>query len=415
MSAVTHAEGDVTPTSKVVPSPQDVATPAAGSKKRNIALGVLGLAVLGIGGYVILHRGLESTDDAQLEADVVAIPAQASGVVVKIAFEDNQTVKAGDLLAELDPGPARARLAQAESALKNAEAAATVAAAQAKLGEVSARGGKTVAEASLRGAAYGKSETTRQLAAAQARVASAEASLKQATDDRSRANALVASGSISKAEADNKQTAYETAQANLDLAQANLSALHAQISGADTLIQQAAAKLDQSKDVDTLIRETQARYDGAMAQVESAKAIRDLAKLDLDHTIIRAPMDGVVSKKAIEMGQWLGPGQPVAMLVSNETPWVVANYKETQVAHMRTGQSARVEIDAFPGLELEGEVESFSAATGSRFSLLPPDNASGNYTKVVQRVPIRIKLVHVPNGVALRPGMSAIPTVDTRK
>lgn len=416
MSAALQAADDGAASSQRVPiAPAETAPKATSGKRRLVVMGILAVAVIGGGGYVWLHRGLESTDDAQVEADVVAVPAQASGVVVRIAFADNEHVKAGQLLAELDAAPARARLAQAEAMLAGAEAAAAAAEAETKLAEVSARGGKSVAEASLRGASYSKNQTTRQLAAAQARIAAAEASLKQATDDRTRASALYASGAISKAESDAKQTAFDTAQANLDQARANLAALQAQIAGAETLVQQAAVKLDQSSDVDTLIREAHARLDAANAQVESAKAARDLAKLDLDHTAIRASIDGTVSKKSIVPGQWLSTGQPVAMLVSSESAWVVANFKETQLTRMHPGQSARIEVDAFPSAELTGEVESFSAATGSRFSLLPPDNASGNYTKVVQRVPVRIKLTHVPDGVALRPGMSAVPTIDTRR
>jgi membrane fusion protein (multidrug efflux system) len=178
-------------------------------------------------------------------------------------------------------------------------------------------------------------------------------------------------------------------------------------------VDEANAKLRQTTDVDVFITQAEARARAAHAQVATLKAARDLAALEVSYTRIVAPEDGYVSKKTIEVGQMVSPGQPIVQLVPEQT-WVTGNFKETQLATMKAGQRARVSVDAYPGITLDGEVESFSAATGARFSLLPPDNASGNYTKIVQRVPVRIHLQHAPGNVVLRPGMSVELTVDTR-
>jgi membrane fusion protein (multidrug efflux system) len=180
-------------------------------------------------------------------------------------------------------------------------------------------------------------------------------------------------------------------------------------------VQEASARAEQAGEVDVLIAQARARAATAHAQVAVAQAARDLAALELSYTKIVAPQDGVVSKKTASVGQMLAAGQGIVQLVPTRELWVTANFKETQITKMRAGQPAKVEVDAFPGVGLHGEVESFSAATGARFSLLPPDNASGNFTKVVQRVPVRVKLRDLPQGVALRPGMSVELTIDTRK
>ncbi len=184
---------------------------------------------------------------------------------------------------------------------------------------------------------------------------------------------------------------------------------------AEPSVDEASARFEQTSDVDAIIEQAKARAVAAHAQVTTAKAARDLATLDVSYTHIVAPSDGIVSKRTVAPGQLLAAGQPVVQLVPDGQLWVTANFKETQIQKMRIGQPAEIEIDAFPGQTLHGEIESFSAATGAKFTLLPPDNASGNYTTVVQRLPVRIKVKDVPSGVALRPGLSAELVVDTRK
>ncbi len=180
-------------------------------------------------------------------------------------------------------------------------------------------------------------------------------------------------------------------------------------------MQEASAKLTQSSDVDALIEQARAKARTAHAQVRTAEAARDLAALELSYTKIVAPQRGTASKKTIAVGQMVAPGQTIVQLVTTQSSWITGNFRETQIGGMRVGQATEIEIDAFPGVKFHGEVESFSGATGARFSLLPPDNATGNFTKVVQRVPVRIHLHDIPTGVALRPGMSAELSVNTRK
>jgi membrane fusion protein (multidrug efflux system) len=393
-------------------------TSGAGAKARPrtrtwLVATVGALSVAGAAGWYVAHRGLESTDDAQIDADVVSIPSRTSAAIAKIYFTENQHVKAGDLLAELDAAPAQARLAQAEANLAAAIASADVADADAHVEATNARANKSAAQASLSGAASAATATHDQIAEAEAQVASAQAHFEQAHSDLDRAQRLADSGAIAKASLEQETTAFTAANASLAQAKAHLGSLRTSTTQAVSRVDEANAKVRQTTDVDVFITQAEARARAAHAQVATLQAARDLAALEVSYTRIVAPEDGYVSKKTIEVGQMVSPSQPIVQLVPEHT-WVTGNFKETQLATMKAGQRARVSVDAYPGVTLDGEVESFSAATGARFSLLPPDNASGNYTKIVQRVPVRIHVQHAPGNVVLRPGMSVELTVDTR-
>jgi membrane fusion protein (multidrug efflux system) len=370
-------------------------------------------AIIGTGYYLKTH-GLESTDDAQVDADIVSIPARTSSTVIAVHFTENQTVKAGDLLVELDPEPAKARLAQAEANLDAAKATADAAEADAEVSTTTAVGNKSVAQAQVQGAASSATATKQQIAEASADVQSAQANFDKAKIDLERAKALAKSGSISPAEVERGQTTFDTANAAVASAKARLATMRASTDQAFSQVQVASAKLKQANDVDVLVRQARAKAASARAQVATAQATRDLAALDLAYTKIVAPSDGLVSKKSVTVGQMIVPGQGVVQLVPVQHEWVTGNFKETQLAGMRVGQPAEIEVDTYSGVTVHGEIESFSAATGARFSLLPPDNATGNFTKVVQRVPVRIRLHDVPDSVVLRPGMSVTLTVNTR-
>jgi membrane fusion protein (multidrug efflux system) len=386
---------------------QEAAEPRS---KRRLILSLVAAAVIGAGGiWYITHHGLENTDNAQIDGDVVAVPARVGGVVTKIAFTENQRVKAGDLLAELDSAPAQARLAEADANVFAAQAQADAADATARVSQTNAIGDKSVADASLITASVGAASTSDQIKEAAAQLQSAQTSLAQAQLDHDRAQSLLSTGAISKAEFDRTDTGFRVAQSNVDVAKARLTSIKGSAAQAQSRVVEAQAKAKSSNDVDTQIKLAEARAKAAHAQVDTAKAARDLAALDLSYTKIFSPNDGVVSKKSINVGQMLSPGQSIVQLVPDKL-WVTGNFKETQVAKMRVGQPATVEVDAFSGTSIEGEVESFSAATGAKFTLLPPDNATGNFTKVVQRLPVRVRLHDLPAGVTLRPGMS-----DTRK
>ncbi len=383
--------------------------------KRGLVFGLIAAAVLAGGGFwYVTHRGLENTDNAQIDGDVVSVPARVGGVVTKILFTENQRVKTGDLLAELDSAPAQAHLAEAEANVFAAQAQADAADATARVSETNAIGDKSVADASLITASVGAASSSDQIKEAAAQLESAQTSLAQAQTDKGRAERLLDTGAISKAEFDRADTELKVAKSSVDLARARLTSIKTTAVQAQSRVAEAKAKAKISNDVATQIQLAQARAKAAHAQVDTAKAARDLAALDLSYTKIFAPSDGVVSKKSINVGQMLSPGQSIVQLVTDKL-WVTGNFKETQVAKMRVGQSASVEVDAFSGASIEGEVESFSAATGAKFTLLPPDNATGNFTKVVQRLPVRVRLHELPAGITLRPGMSVDLTVDTRK
>jgi membrane fusion protein (multidrug efflux system) len=362
-----------------------------------------------------VRRNIESTDDAQIDGDLVSVPARTSGVVARVLFTDNQHVSAGELLVELDADVPRARLAQANAALAAAEASAAAADADSRVAEAGARANEKAAAASLHGAGSSASASTQQIREAGAAADAARVAKGRADTELARSKRLFAGGATPQADLDRAQAMYDGAVASLAQAEAHAASLRSSASMAASRVEEASARYEQSKDVDSLIEQARARAAAAHAQVETAKAMRDIAALDVKYAEIRAPADGVVSKRAISVGQMVAPGQPVVSLAQDGRVWVTANFKETQIEKMKVGQPVEFTLDAFPKWKLHGEIESFSAATGAKFTLLPPDNASGNYTKVVQRVPVHVKIVDPPSGVTLRPGLSAELEVDTGK
>lgn len=402
-----------------VPTPSAAPAPAdkAGGKRRVVLLSLLGAFLATGAGWFIMHRGLESTDDAQIDADVVAVPSRTSGTVLAVHFKDNQVVAAGDLLIELDDSQAKARLAQAEAELAGAKASADAADATADLTVRNASAGQSIARASLSGASVAVTATSDQIAEANANLASATALRDKARLDLERTKQLVASGAIANAQLEGAQANFDSAQAAVDQGQARIVTLKSSTSQARARATEASARLGQASDtISAMVAEAKAKAAAAHARVGTAEAQRDLAKLDLSYTKIQAPHAGIVSKRSVAQGQLVSAGQTVVMLVPDghqSAVWVTGNFKETQLAHMKLGQPAELTVDAF-GRELHGHVESFSGATGARFALLPPDNATGNFTKVVQRVPVRVKLDDVPADLMLLPGLSVELTVNTR-
>jgi len=370
------------------------------------------VAVLAAGLWWFLHRGLESTDNAQLDADIVGVPSRVAGTVQKVFFEENQPVKAGDLLVQIDDEPYRAKVAQAEGALAAARASADAAEAEARLAGVRATSDQSAASATYAAASQGAAGAAQQISEAEAAVKAAEAQLAQAELERTRQRALLAQNATAQASVDHAETAWQVAESNLEVARAHLATLRASVAAARSRVSEAGARWEQAKHVDDQTTLAASKARAARAQADAAAAALDLARLELSWTQIRAPGDGTVSKKNVIEGQAVSAGAPVVQLVKPQI-WVTGNFKETQVADMRPGQPAHVEVDAFPGVELEGEVESFAGATGARFTLLPPDNATGNFTKVVQRVPVRVRLHELPADLPLRPGLSVELTVDT--
>jgi membrane fusion protein (multidrug efflux system) len=344
---------------------------------------------------------------------VVAVPARVAGLVTKVNFIENQRVKAGELLAELDDAPLKAKLAEAEGTLAQAQADADSADADAALAERNAVNNKSAARATLAGAAVGERSSADQLKEGDAQLMTARATLTQATQDVERMRTLAKEGAASRQQLDNAENQFQIAQSNMALAQARLETLRTSVVAAKSRTEEASARANAVSDVSSSVKMARAKAQAAHAKVDVAKAQRDLAALDLSYAKIMAPQAGIVSKKVINVGQQVNAGQAIVQLVTDGR-WVTANFKETQVDAMRVGQPAKIEIDAFGSVKLHGVVESLSGGTGSRFTLLPPDNASGNFTKVVQRVPVRVKILDLPADLPIRPGMNVELTIDTR-
>jgi len=375
--------------------------------------GLVLVAALGAGIFFVVTRGNQSTDDAQVESDVVPLAPRVSGMVLRVLVEDNAPVHKGDMLIEIDPADYAAKVKQAEGELATARAQAQAADAQAQVAVASARGGLGAAQARVSGSTAAAGNASAQVEAAKAQLARAEAEAKRAQQDLARMLELKASAAVSQERVDNAQAANDSAQASLLGARAQLTAAIDQQKGAETRIEEARGQLRQSEPVNAMVAVARANAELAAARVTTAEATLDLARLQLSYTHIVAPEDGVMTRLSAHTGQLIAAGQAVATLVPHAV-YVVANFKETQVGEMRAGQPVDLKVDSFSGTELHGIVASMAGGTGARFALLPPDNATGNFVKVVQRVPVRIALRDVPANVQLRAGMSVDATVHTR-
>jgi membrane fusion protein (multidrug efflux system) len=397
-----------------VAEPQNEPEKPARKRKPFVILGVVALvALVAIGVYTLMTTGRESTDDGQVAADIVPVSARVSAAVLKVNIQENQTVKRGELLIELDPADTQARLQQAEAELATATAQAQAADAQVQIVEATSKGGLTSARAALSGSAAGVGSADAQLASARAAAARAEADLKKAQLDLGRAQTLRSAGATPQQQLDSAQIEVEVARAAKAQADAQVALAEDARRGAQSRVGEARGRVDQSTSVAPQIAAARAGAALAAARVRSAQASLTLVTLQLGYARILAPADGYASKLAVHEGQLVALGQPLVELVPFET-YIVANFKEGQIGLMRPGQPATIEVDAFPGRKLAGRVESLAGGTGASFSLLPPDNATGNFVKVVQRVPVRIALVDPPSDVVLRPGLSADVTVSVR-
>jgi membrane fusion protein (multidrug efflux system) len=352
------------------------------------AAAVLAVAVTVV--YLLLTSGREGTDDAQVAGDVATIAARVGGQVLAVHVTENQPVKKGDALVDIDPREARLRVQQAEGELASARAQEAAARAQVEVAEASARGSLQSAQAGVRGSQESVQGAADQIAQARAALARAEAGAQKARLDYERASTLGAEGDIARAQVDAARAARDTANAEVAQARAGLNAAVDARDRAQASVGEAQGRLRQSTDVAAEIGAARAAAELAHARVATADAALGQARLNLSYTHEVAPADGIASHLTARVGQLVAPGQALLQLVPPQT-YVVANFKETQVRKMRPGQPATIEVDALGGQEFEGQVESLSGGTGSAFSLLPPDNASGNFVKVVQRVPVRIR------------------------
>jgi len=362
-----------TPTTAPAPYPhaaQADSSVAEEPKRRSPVIFIILALVLLVGGYYGWTRyqfaqAHEETDDAQVEGDVYPVLPRVGGPVLEVKVEENQPVKKGDVLIILDPADYQQRVNAAEAALLAAQANVTAARAQ--------------------------------VGTAQANVNTA-----QTTIGVSEANRARLEKDLKRSEYLRKEDIIP--QSELDAVQANLKATSAQRSTAASQVSVARQQ----------VAAAQQQVAVAQAVVKQRQADLDNARLQLSYTTITAPASGTVSKKNVQPGQVVGPGQQLMGLVASTRTWVVANFKETQLEDMKVGQKVKIEVDAYPHEEFEGHIESLSAATGARFALLPPDNASGNFVKVTQRVPVRIALDKVDPQHPLRAGMSVTATVAVK-
>jgi membrane fusion protein (multidrug efflux system) len=403
------------PNLSVAESNNDVA-PAKPARKRKpfVILGVVALvALIVVGGYTLMTMGRESTDDGQVAADIVPVSARVSAAVSKVHVQENQTVKRGELLIELDPADTQARLQQAEAELATATAQAQAADAQVEIVEATSKGGLATARAALTGSTAGVGSADAQLASARAAAARADADLKKAEIDLKRAQTLRQADAVPQQQLETAEIELESARAAKAQADAQVALAQDARRQAESRVGEAHGRVDSSAPIAPQIAAARAGAALAVARVRSADAQLALAKLQLGYTRVVAPTDGFASKLAVHEGQLVSIGQPLIELVPAES-YVIANFKETQIGKMRVGEPATIEVDAFPGRKLSGRVESLAGGTGASFSLLPPDNATGNFVKVVQRVPVRISWVDLPSDVVPRPGLSADVTVDVR-
>jgi membrane fusion protein (multidrug efflux system) len=397
--------------------PPPLAKPIAAAPKRSrakILLPILAAAALTAGGVSwALTHGKETTDDAQVEGHVANVSPRIAGQVKRVLVKDNQEVRAGDVLVELDDrdyatrsAAAKADLAAAVATLHSAETQLTVAQKSASSNLVVARGGVSQAAAL---------EGTTRAAIDQARadivVAESRRALTRLELDRSAM--LLKQGAAPRAELDNRQAAFDQAEAALQQAQSRLVSAQANIRNSAGSIESARGRLLSAQLGPDQVEAAKAQVELARARVDQAQAAFEQAELNLSYTKLKAETSGLVARRSVELGQSVSPDRPLMAIVPLDDTWIVANFKEDQLAGMRAGQSVTVSIDSYAGKRFHGKVDSLAAGTGSRFSLLPADNASGNFTKVVQRVPVLVRLDDARE-VALRPGMSATVTVLTK-
>jgi membrane fusion protein, multidrug efflux system len=342
----------------------------------------------------------ESTDDAQIDGHINPISPRVTGTVINVLHDDNEVVQAGTLLVEMDPKDYQVAVERARADLANAQANATAA-------DVGVPLTQTTSSSQLVAADAGVKTAQREIESDKAKLNDAQAMFAKTSADLQRMEMLIAKDEISHQQYDAAVAANSSAKANVDVANADIAT-------AESRAAQAQAQAESARTVPEQLKVTRARAGAATADVQRAISALAQAELNLQYTKIVAPVTGVLSKRSVEPGQVVQAGQPLFSIVNLDDIWTTANFKETQLRDMRVGQKAKIKVDAY-GHEYSGTIESVGGATGARFSLLPPENATGNYVKVVQRIPVRIRFDKGEDpGHQLRPGMSVEPTVFTR-
>lgn len=396
------------------------------------------IGALGIGGITASVYGYrwwqfasthQETDDAYVTADIHPINARINGTVSAVEVQDNQSVRLGTVLVTLDRHDYEVALQQAQAALNVAKQQAAVAQANIGVTSTSAQGQTTQAQGNIDAAAASISTAQASLSEAQAGVPAAQAQLAQvnanlvkAKLDYDRYNQLAIEGAVPRAQFDAAEATYDALIAQRNATQEQVKQAQARVVQAQENLNNAEAKLastrgtlQQANSVSQQATVNRRQYQAALAAIEQAQAQVKNAQLQLSYTIIQAPNAGTIGNKTVQVGQRVQPGQTLMSIVT-EKPWVIANFKETQLAKMQPNQAVEIKIDSIPDHTFIGKIDSLSPASGARFALLPPDNATGNFTKIVQRVPV--KIVFEPDSIRgyesrISPGMSVIATVET--
>ena len=407
--------------------------------KRFLLIGLLLVGAVLAVWYYLRSQSYESTDNAFIDGDIMQVSPRVPGQVLRVHVSENQHVNKGDLLLEIDPADYEARLAEAQGRLR--DTAAKASGAQSNLALTSDVTGAILMQANAALAAAGgqievlkarqqQDEAGARMAEAaaqqaEARRIAAEAEAARAKADFARYRALYQKDEVSKQLLDRSEAEARATAANAEAAKQLVAGAHAQLAQAKAVqsstlaslritekqVVQAEGRLQEAQAGPEQVRSRQSDVRALQAQTEQQKAAVQLAELNLSYTRIVAPDSGYVTRKAVQPGNFVQTGQALMALVSDRV-WVVANFKETQLAHMRPGQPVDLRIDAYPGEKLRGRVDSIQAGSGARFSLLPPENATGNYVKVVQRVPVKIVFVEPPPAsIKIGPGMSVAPRV----
>jgi membrane fusion protein (multidrug efflux system) len=406
------------------PKPKGLANP----RTRALLGGAAVLVLLIVVGLYLFYRNRESTDDAQVDGHITQVSSKVYGRVAQVLVNDNQQVKAGQVLVKLDPRDLQSAVDQAKAQLALAQTEAQSAGADVPRTQLNVQSGTSSADAQLAGAqadymraqsSYDQARTA-DLAFAQANIEKSKANSELAKADLERYRPLMEKGEISKqqfdaakANADATASSLKADEEKLAQAQRSVEIAKAQLEAAKARVDQARSGIVAAKADTRQIVMKQADAAGKDAKVQQAEAALEAAQLNLEYTTLVAPVDGVVTHKQVEVGQIVQQGQGLMVVVPLQDIWVTANFKETQLRAMKPGQKVNVKVDTYDK-SFSGHVDSIAGATGAVLSLLPPENATGNYVKVVQRVPVKIVLDPIPADKAiLRPGMNVVATVTT--
>jgi membrane fusion protein, multidrug efflux system len=388
------------------------------TKSKGFRIGlVIGILILLVVGFFVYRylTSYEDTDDAQIDGHINSVSARISGHILKLDVADNQYVAAGQVLVEIDAADYQVAYNRAKADFDDAEAAAEAAGVTVPITSINTSSQVSATQADVNSARAGIQAAKQQYEAAEAELQEANANNTKAQHDLERYKLLVAKQEISEQQYDQAYAAAAASAAAVAGAKASAQAAQQQVTQAEGKLVQAEANYRYASTAPRQMRVSRARAAQALAQAQLKKAALDQAALNLEYTKVRAPVDGIVSNRTVEVGQNVSPGQQLLDVINLTDIWITANFKETQLADMRVGQPVTIHVDA-NGRSYNGKVNSIAGASGARFSLLPPENATGNYVKVVQRIPVKIVLDPDQNkDHALRPGLSVEPKVWIRQ